>query len=69
MAAHKDLAVRDFPWLLPEVSAQEQPDPRNGFYETLGAEFGRAKAEAADQAGTEAPAPLRPGTAGDGLPY
>ena len=66
--AHKGLAVRDFPWLLPEVTAQDQPDPRNGFYETLSAEFSRARAEAAEQADDDAP-PLRPGVPADGLPY
>jgi len=68
--AHEGLAVRDFPWLLPEVSAEEQPDPRNGFYETLSAEFGRARAEAADQAVVvDEPEPLRPGMPADGIPY
>jgi penicillin-binding protein 1A len=67
VTAHASLAVRDFPWLLPEVGALEQPDPRNGFYETLASEFGRARSEATDEAGPEAPE--APPAAGDGLPY
>jgi len=70
--AHEGLAVRNFPWLLPEVLAEEEPDPRNGFYETLSSEFSRARAEAAQAAGPEidyGPPPMRPGMAPEGLPY
>ncbi|MBO9706799.1 MAG: PBP1A family penicillin-binding protein [Caulobacter sp.] len=48
LAAHQGLAVRDFPWLLPDPAPQSTPDPRNGFYETLAAEFARAASELAD---------------------
>jgi penicillin-binding protein 1A len=73
VAAHQGLAVRDFPWLLSEVSAEQQPDPRNGFYETLASEFGRARAEAAEDSG-EAEEPeyddsLRPGVPAYEPPY
>jgi penicillin-binding protein 1A len=45
LAAHEGLAVRDFPWLLPDPAPLSTPDPRNGFYETLGAEFARSASE------------------------
>ena len=37
VTAHQSLAVRDFDWLLPDPVVETQPDPRNGFYETLAA--------------------------------
>ncbi len=70
VAAHKDLPVRDFDWLLAEVSAQEEPDPRNSFYGVLASEFARARVEAAQDAVAQEPAaPLRPQTEPEGLPY
>jgi penicillin-binding protein 1A len=45
LAAHEGLAVRDFPWLLPDPAPLSTPDPRNGFYETLAAEFARSASE------------------------
>jgi penicillin-binding protein 1A len=42
--AHRDLALRDFDWLLPipqGTQVAERPDARNGFYEDLSAEFSR----------------------------
>ena len=45
MTAHQSLAVRDFDWLLPDPAPQTSPDPRNGYYETLSAEFARAASE------------------------
>ena len=42
LAAHEGLAVRDFPWLLADPAPLSTPDPRNGFYETLAAEFARS---------------------------
>ncbi|WP_297513407.1 PBP1A family penicillin-binding protein [uncultured Caulobacter sp.] len=65
MAAHQALAVRDFPWLLPDPVAPTEPDPRNGYYETLSAEFARAASELEDAA--KAPPPGQP--AQDNLPY
>lgn len=58
MTAHQTLAVRDFDWLLPDPAPQTEPDPRNGYYETLSAEFARAASEldaAAKAAETMAP--------------
>lgn len=51
VTAHQTLAVRDFAWLLPDPVVENQPDPRNGFYETLAAEFARtaSQLEEADQ--------------------
>jgi len=49
--AHEGLPVRDFPWLLPEIQQQleqMEPDPRNGFYEGLASDFGRAASQARD---------------------
>lgn len=72
LAAHQNLAIRDFPWLLPDPEvtpaedaeapqAQAAPDPRNGFYETLAAEFDRTVSEleydAAPEYGPEREAP------------
>ncbi len=45
MTAHQPLAIRDFAWLLPDPEPQTTPDPRNGYYETLSAEFARAASE------------------------
>uniref|UniRef100_B0SW02 Penicillin-binding protein, 1A family n=1 Tax=Caulobacter sp. (strain K31) TaxID=366602 RepID=B0SW02_CAUSK len=56
LAAHEGLAVRDFPWLLADPAPLSTPDPRNGFYETLSAEFARAASE------------LEPVVAPDGVP-
>lgn len=56
IAAHASLAVSDFPWLLDDPGVQAKPDPRNGFYETLAAEFARTASEA-EGAGGEDPAP------------
>lgn len=69
LAAHEGLAVRDFPWLLPDPEPLSTPDPRNGFYETLGAEFARTASElepvvVAPEAPVAAPAP-----APEQLPY
>ena len=47
MAAHEGLAVRDFDAVAAGAGPDgPAPDPRNGFYETLGAEFARAAAMA-----------------------
>jgi penicillin-binding protein 1A len=45
MSAHENLAVRDFSWLLPDPAPESAPDPRNGYYETLAAEFARTASE------------------------
>lgn len=66
MTAHQTLAVRDFEWLLPDPAPQSEPDPRNGFYETLSAEFSRAASEL-EAPPPAAPAPTPP--AQDNLPY
>ena len=66
MTAHRALAVRDFPWLLPDPAPQTEPDPRNGYYETLSAEFARAASEL-ESAAQQAPPPGQP--AQDNLPY
>lgn len=55
LAAHEGLAVRDFPWLLPDPEPLSKPDPRNGFYETLGAEFARTASELEPEAAPEDP--------------
>jgi len=67
ITAHEPLAIRDFPWLLPDPAPQSEPDPRNGYYETLAAEFARVAAEL--EAAGQAPAvgPVQP-TEQD-LPY
>ncbi|UAL12943.1 PBP1A family penicillin-binding protein [Caulobacter segnis] len=56
VTAHQTLAIRDFDWLLPDPVVETQPDPRNGYYETLAAEFARAAAELED-AGAPPPEP------------
>jgi len=64
LTAHEGLAVRDFPWLVADPAPQSSPDPRNGFYETLAAEFARAAAELEPApAPDDAPVPSQP------LPY
>jgi penicillin-binding protein 1A len=66
LAAHEGLAVRDFPWLLPDPAPLSSPDPRNGFYETLGAEFARSASELEPAVpAADAPAPTAP----EQLPY
>jgi penicillin-binding protein 1A len=66
LSAHQGLAVKDFPWLLPDPAPLSSPDPRNGFYETLSAEFARAASELEPAAEPEAPAPSPPP---EQLPY
>ena len=71
LSAHEGLAVRDFPWLLPDPAPRSSPDPRNGYYETLAAEFARAASEleAVVEPVAETPvAPVEP-TDQDRLPY
>jgi penicillin-binding protein 1A len=69
LAAHEGLAVRDFPWLLADAAPLSTPDPRNGFYETLAAEFARSASalEPVTQA-PDAPAP-GPSPSPEQLPY
>jgi penicillin-binding protein 1A len=67
LAAHEGLAVRDFPWLLPDPEPLSSPDPRNGFYETLGAEFARSASELEPADPPEGAA--TPGAAPEQLPY
>ena len=69
LAAHEGLAVRDFPWLLPDPAPLSSPDPRNGFYETLGAEFARSASELEPPPAPEGPAAPAAGTAPEQLPY
>jgi penicillin-binding protein 1A len=45
IAAHQGLPVRDFDWLLPDPEPEMEADPRNGFYEGMASEFGRAADE------------------------
>jgi len=59
-AAHAGLTVRDFDWLVPDVVAVEEPDPRNGFYEDLTAEFNRVGALAERAQGEPPAAPQAP---------
>ncbi|MDB5455273.1 MAG: penicillin-binding protein family [Caulobacter sp.] len=59
VAAHQGLAVRDFPWLLPDPAGNE-PDPRNGFYETLAAEFARAASDPEPEPAPDLPAAPQP---------
>ncbi|KQY93867.1 penicillin-binding protein [Caulobacter sp. Root1455] len=68
LAAHEGLAVRDFPWLLPDPEPLSTPDPRNGFYETLGAEFARSASEL-EPAATPEGAATTTGGAPEQLPY
>jgi penicillin-binding protein 1A len=68
LAAHEGLAVRDFPWLLPDPEPLSTPDPRNGFYETLGSEFARSASEL-EPAATPVGAPRRRGRTPEQLPY
>ncbi|MDI1365409.1 MAG: penicillin-binding transpeptidase domain-containing protein, partial [bacterium] len=65
MAAHQNLAVRDFDWLLPDPATESEPDPRNGYYETLAAEFARA---ASDLESAANPPPTPEGQPAE-LPY
>jgi penicillin-binding protein 1A len=67
LAAHEGLAVRDFPWLLPDPEPLSTPDPRNGYYETLSAEFARSAADLEPAAPTDGAA--TPGAAPEQLPY
>ncbi|KQV62766.1 MULTISPECIES: PBP1A family penicillin-binding protein [unclassified Caulobacter] len=71
LTAHQTLAVRDFDWLLPDPAPQIEPDPRNGYYETLSAEFARAASEleSAGQAEPPATAPVPGQPAQENLPY
>lgn len=47
IAAHEGLPVRDFDWIVPPpLPETATPDPRNGFYGTLAAEFARVAADA-----------------------
>ncbi|PIB93853.1 PBP1A family penicillin-binding protein [Caulobacter sp. FWC2] len=72
MTAHQTLAVRDFAWLLPDPAPQTEPDPRNGYYETLSAEFARAASEldaAAKAAETLAPSTGPAPPSPERLPY
>lgn len=72
MTAHQTLAVRDFDWLLPDPAPQTEPDPRNGYYETLSAEFARAASEldaAARAAETMAPSAGPAPPSQERLPY
>ncbi len=66
LTAHQNLAVRDFPWLLPDPAPESEPDPRNGYYETLAAEFGRVAAEL-DAVANPPAEPAQPGP--EDLPY
>jgi len=45
VVAHQGLPARDFDWLLPDPEPETEPDPRNGFYEGLAADFGRQAGE------------------------
>ena len=74
LAAHQNLAIRDFPWLLPDPGPRTSPDPRNGFYETLASEFARTASELEAEAAQAEPADdgrgqQGPGPAPDELPY
>ncbi len=66
MTAHENLAIRDFDWLLPDPAPLSEPDPRNGYYETLAAEFGRVASELEAVANPPSD-PAQPGP--DDLPY
>lgn len=68
ISAHETLAIRDFDWLLPDPLPESEPDPRNGYYETLAAEFARAAADL--EAAATPPAPVEPvAPVADDLPY
>jgi len=71
LAAHEGLAVRDFPWLLPDPAPLSSPDPRNGYYETLSSEFARSASELEPVAAPEGVEPPTPGAAPapEQLPY
>ena len=69
LAAHEGLAVRDFPWLLPDPAPLSKPDPRNGYYETLSAEFARSASELEPAAVPDGAVAPTPGTAPEQLPY
>ena len=71
LAAHEGLAVRDFPWLLPDPAPLSSPDPRNGYYGTLSSEFARAASELEPPAAPQGAEPLTPGVAPppEQLPY
>jgi len=68
LAAHEGLAVRDFPWLLADPAPLSVPDPRNGFYETLAAEFARSASALEPTTMPEIPAP-GPESSPEQLPY
>jgi penicillin-binding protein 1A len=68
LAAHEGLAVRDFPWLMADPAPSSTPDPRNGFYETLSAEFARTASELEPPAAPDAPTPA-PAPSPEQLPY
>ena len=67
IGAHETLAVRDFDWLLPDPAPQTEPDPRNGYYETLAAEFARTAADLEAEIQAPAAGPAQP--AEQDLPY
>lgn len=69
VAAHENLPVRDFDWLIAPVGPDEQPDPRNGFYGDLASEFSRARVEASEEAQSLEPPPMRPSAAPEPVPY
>jgi penicillin-binding protein 1A len=69
LAAHEGLAVRDFPWLLPDPAPLSSPDPRNGFYETLSSEFNRSASELEPPPAPEGAATPGAGAAPEQLPY
>jgi penicillin-binding protein 1A len=71
LAAHQNLAIRDFPWLLPDPGPRTSPDPRNGFYETLASEFARTASELESEAAQDEPADdgRGPVPAPEELPY
>ena len=68
LTAHEGLAIRDFPWLLPDTAPRTAPDPRNGFYETLASEFARTAAEPEPAAAPDVPTP-GPAPQPEQLPY
>ena len=67
IGAHETLAVRDFDWLLPDPAPQTEPDPRNGYYETLAAEVARTAADLEAEIQAPAAGPAQP--AEQDLPY